>query len=76
MTNAEYLKSTELAESEGFASSADMLKVFAYESVMPGICMNESCDYTAMVRPDARKEWCGFCETNSIRSCLSLEGVV
>ena len=76
MTNAEYLKSTELAEIEGFASSADMLEVFAYESVVPGICMNESCSYTTIVEPDARKNWCHLCQTNSVESCLSLEGII
>jgi hypothetical protein len=37
---------------EGFESLDQLLETTALDSVSPGICMNDGCDYTTEVEPD------------------------
>lgn len=69
-------KLEKLAEDEGFDGGDDLVEHFATESVVPGICMNEGCDYSTNVEPDQRGGWCELCETKTVESCLSLAGVI
>jgi len=64
-----------LAENEGFDADS-LVEHFALRSVVPGICMNEGCDYSTNVEPDQRGGWCECCETRTVESCLSLAGVI
>jgi len=54
----------------------DMLEEAMFDSVSPGICMNEGCDYTTEVEPDSRDGWCEGCGTNSVKSALILGGII
>lgn len=65
-----------LAELEGFDNITEMLKAAVFDSVAPSICMNANCDYTAEMEPDQREGYCELCETNSVKSCFILAGVI
>lgn len=69
-------KLEELAEIEGFDSDMELLNEYAYESVMPGICVNEGCDYTTNVEPDQSAGWCEECRTGTVQSALILAGLI
>ena len=69
-------KLDQLAEDFGYYSSYAMLKEMVFESVVPGICMREDCDYSTDVEPDCRDGWCECCEDNTIKSCMVLGGVI
>ena len=68
-------KLTELADIEGQDEMA-MLEQAVIDSVVPGICMNEDCDYTTGVEPDSDSGWCEFCGTNTVKSCLMLANIM
>lgn len=64
-----------LADVEGYESVQEMLEE-ATDSVVPAICMNEDCDYTEGMEPDQDEGWCADCETNTVKSCLVLAGII
>jgi hypothetical protein len=61
-----------LMEIEGFDDSLEMMEAIGYDSVCPGICTNPDCDYTTEVEPDCRNGYCEECNTQTVRSALSL----
>lgn len=65
-----------LCEIEGYADTHDMFEAATFDSVAPGICMNEDCDYTTEVEPDSASGWCEICDTNTVKSCLVLGGLI
>lgn len=65
-----------LAEMEGYEDDMEMLGSVMDESVVPGICMNETCDYTVGVEPDASEAYCPVCETHTVSSCFVLAGII
>lgn len=65
-----------LAELEGYNDSMDMLEDFAFDSIVPGICVEYGCDYTSDVEPDQSNGWCEMCDENSVVSCLVLAGII
>jgi len=69
-------KITTLAELEGYEDEVDMLVEFAFESQVPAICMNEGCNFTIHLEPDQDKGFCPKCKTNTVKSCLILEGLI
>lgn len=68
-------KLDQLAEIEGM-EVMDMLEQATFDSVATGICTNPDCDYTTEIEPDSRDGWCGNCETNTVKSCLVLAGII
>lgn len=64
-----------LAEIEG-VSVMEMLEEAAFDSVTPSICMNPDCSATYSYEPDCKEGWCEECETNSVKSCLVLAGLI
>ena len=74
MTHQEKLE--QLADFEGYEDYMEMLEVATRDSVVPGICVNEDCDYTTGVEPDSDSGWCEVCEKNSVHSCLILGGII
>ena len=68
-------KLEQLAQSEG-VDVEEMLEVATYDSVAPGICTNEGCDYTTNVEPDQDKGHCERCGTKTVESCLILAGII
>ena len=69
-------KLEELADLEGFDSDMDLLNEYAYESVIPGICINEGCSYTTHYEPDQSEGWCEECQTGTVKSALILAGLI
>ncbi len=70
------IKLDRLVASEGYPNLEELLRDASFDSACPGICMNESCDYTTEVEPDQEKGWCEACGTNTVVSCLVLAGVL
>jgi len=64
-----------LADSEGLTVD-DMLALGTVDSVCPGICMTEGCDYTIEVEPDCREGWCEVCAKGTVSSALILAGLI
>ena len=73
--NFEASKLDRLAECCGLTVNS-FIEEFALESVVPGICMNPDCDYTAHYEPDQREGWCEECGTRSVRSGIALAGII
>lgn len=65
-----------LAELEGFDDPMEMLEQYVVDSVTPGICMNEGCQYTTEVEPDSSTGWCEECGTNTVCSCMMLANII
>jgi hypothetical protein len=73
--NFEASKLDELAVIEGL-TVAEFIDQYALDSVVPAICMNEGCDFTAELEPDQREGWCEECETPSLKSGIVLAGIL
>ena len=65
-----------LVESEGYDNLDNLLAAAVADSVSPGICMNDGCDYTAEMEPDQDRGWCEACGTNTVASALVLAGII
>jgi hypothetical protein len=46
------------------------------EVIVPGICMNPGCDYTANVEADQPEGYCELEGTLTVQSCLIIAGLV
>jgi ssDNA-binding Zn-finger/Zn-ribbon topoisomerase 1 len=73
--NHEASKLDVLAAECGLTVSA-LIEEYALESVVPGICMNPDCDFTAEVEPDQREGWCEECGTPTVESGIVLAGLI
>ena len=69
-------KLQKLAEIEGFDTVDAMIEARVCDSVVPAICMNDDCDYTTGMEGDQDRGWCEVCETNTVKSCLLLAGLI
>jgi len=69
-------KPAELVESEGYDSREAFLEANAHDSVVPGICLTETCDYTTGVEPDQDRGWCECCGDTTVASALVLAGLI
>ena len=69
-------KLEQLAEIEGFASIEELLEACVHDSVNPGICTREGCDYTCEVEPDQAQGWCEECKAPSVQSALVLAELI
>jgi hypothetical protein len=65
---------TVLAEIEGYPNVIKMLEAATFDSIAPGICPR--CHYSIEVEPDSGSGWCEECETQSVKSCLVLAGII
>jgi len=64
-----------LAQEHG-VSVGELVEEYVLEDVVPGICMNEGCVYTAQYEPDQDGGWCEHCEMRSVASALILAGMI
>lgn len=69
-------KLASLVRSEGYETLDTMLEEIVSDSISPGICMNDGCDYVCEVEPDQASGWCEECRTNSVKSALVLAGMI
>lgn len=65
-----------LAEAEGYETALELLEECVYDSVCPGICTNDGCDYVTNVEPDSDSGWCELCDTNTVCSALMLADII
>ena len=65
-----------LVELEGYSDEMELLEAATFDSVCPGICTNEGCEYTTEVEPDQGRGWCEECETHTVSSALMLAGII
>ena len=70
------IKLVTLSDSEGYSDPLDMLKSIGLSDSVPAICMNEDCDYSTELEPDATKGWCECCQTRTVASALVLAGMI
>jgi hypothetical protein len=68
-------KIDDLAKIEGL-SVEELLTQATFDFVAKGICTNPSCNYTTDVEPDQSEGYCEVCDTNTVKSCLVLEGMI
>ena len=64
-----------LLKEEGLTEE-ELMRQGVFDSLVPGICMNDTCNATYDYEPDCRRGWCYECETNSVTSGLVLLGVM
>ena len=69
-------KLQKLLEIEGYATLEELLEAVFSDSVSPGICINDGCQYTVEVEPDQDRGWCEVCGTNTVKSALVLAGLI
>lgn len=73
-------KLQKLAEAYGYDSGSDLIVAeaspFKASPGVPAICTNPGCGFTAEYEPDSREGWCENCETNTVKSCLVLAGMI
>ena len=70
------IKMEDLVDLCGYADQIDFLDDYGFDSIVPGICMNDNCDATYEYEPDQDRGWCDICETNTVVSALVLAGVI
>jgi ssDNA-binding Zn-finger/Zn-ribbon topoisomerase 1 len=75
MSEGKEKKLAMLADQYG-VSVEELLEEWALDSVVPGICMNPDCEYTAEYEPDQREGWCEACGTPTVQSAFVLLGVI
>ena len=69
-------KLQKLLEIEGYANITELLAASITDSVSPGICTNEGCNYTTQVEGDQDRGYCEACGTGTVKSGLVLAGVI
>jgi hypothetical protein len=69
-------KLEQLASDWGYGDTYAMLEAATFDSVAPGICKNEGCNYSTEVEPDSYSGWCEECDENTVESCLILAGMI
>lgn len=74
--NYEDEKLERLAEIEGYDDTDQMLNANMWDSIVPGICMNATCDYTTPVEPDQSRGFCEVCRTKTVKSSNVLAGII
>jgi hypothetical protein len=53
-----------------------LIETYVLDSVVPGICTNDGCDYAAEYEPDQDGGWCEECGTRTVASALILAGLI
>lgn len=69
-------KLQQLTQDWGYDDELEMLQEATFDSVSPGICTNEGCDYSTEVEPDQAHGYCEVCETGTVQSALMLAGII
>lgn len=69
-------KLVQLAEIYGYKDTMDLLEEATADSVCPGICMTEGCEYTTEVEPDQEAGYCEECQKQTVKSALILGEII
>lgn len=69
-------KAQQLCEIEGFSDDLELAEACTFDSIGPGICTNEGCEYTTDVEADCENGFCEECETHTVSGGLILLGMI
>ena len=69
-------KITELARQFGYDYKRPLIEDNYCSSTVPGICMNDDCNYTTDVEPDCSTGYCEICHNKTVKSALVIEGLI
>lgn len=69
-------KLCELVEAYGFPSPEELLRHHSSDAVVPGICTNPSCSFTADYEPDQRTGYCEECDSQTVASAFVLAELI
>ncbi len=61
---------------EGGDNTTAFLEECCFDSIVPGICMNDGCNEIYEYEPDQDRGWCEECGTNTVKSALILAGMI
>lgn len=67
-------KALELAQDKGYLCPQELARDYAFESVVPAICM--TCDYSTDYEPDQNAGHCECCNTKTVKSILVLLNLI
>ena len=67
-------KALELAQAWGYLCPQELANDYAFDSMVPAICMD--CTYSTEYEPDQNAGHCECCNTNSVKSILILQGII
>jgi hypothetical protein len=76
MPPVSHVKLIRLAELMGYPTMQALFEAYLSEAVVPGICMNDGCDYVAQVDRDEREGYCPQQGTTTVQSCLVIAGLI
>jgi hypothetical protein len=71
-----HVKLVRLAELTGFPTKEALLSQYINDVVVPGICINPGCDFTANVQADQEEGYCEAEGTPTVESCLVIAGLI
>ncbi len=71
-----HAKLEKLAAMEGYDDVDQLFECRALDSTVPGICMEQGCDFTADYEPDQDQGWCECCDKNTVKSALVIAGFI
>jgi len=76
MNTLDKAKIFDIVDIYGVNSVQELIDQFGDDSISPGICYNEDCDYTTEVEPDCSDGYCEDCGTNTVKSFHVILGVI
>lgn len=66
-----------ILECEGYDDEHSFLEDYAFQSVVPGCCMNPDCGWVkTSCEPDLTKGWCEGCDKQTVSSAMILMGLI
>ena len=68
-------KLADLCEAEGMCAE-QLFEEATHDSIAASICINADCDFTSYMEPDQDSGYCPMCDTNTVKSCLILGGLI
>lgn len=69
-------KLQQLADIEGFGDEYEMMEETGHDSIVPCICTNRDCDFTAELEMDCQDGYCEECKTHTVKSFAVLMGII
>lgn len=69
-------KLDQLAHDWGFEDGFALIEEYHTDSLCPGICRRNGCDYSTEVEPDCEGGWCENCEAQTVDSAMILAGII
>lgn len=65
-----------LVRNSGYETQEEFVEAYMYDSLVPGICTNPTCDEIYDYEPDQDAGYCECCGTNTVKSGYILIGIM